>query len=94
MTVVERTAEWRAGAKISHSEDGPWTLNRSLSGLSWALSPGFWPIGSSRASAWFIGGWLFGQLGISIGTGIISTIIVAFVGAVILLLVVGAIRRR
>ena len=42
----------------------------------------------------FIGGWLFGQLGISIGTGISSTIIVAFVGAVILLLVVGAIRRR
>lgn len=41
-----------------------------------------------------IGGWVFGQLGIRIGGGIVGTIFVAFIGAVILLLIVGAVRRR
>jgi uncharacterized membrane protein YeaQ/YmgE (transglycosylase-associated protein family) len=41
----------------------------------------------------FIGGWLFGTLGISIGEGFISTIITAFIGAVILLLVLRLLRR-
>lgn len=42
----------------------------------------------------FIGGWLFGVLGVSIGGGIIGQIVTAFVGAVLLLLLVSAIRRR
>ena len=40
----------------------------------------------------FLGGWLFGLLGISIGSGFIGDVIAAFVGAVILLLVLRAIR--
>jgi len=40
-----------------------------------------------------IGGWLFDQLGISIAGGIIGTIIEAFVGAVILLLILSGFRR-
>jgi uncharacterized membrane protein YeaQ/YmgE (transglycosylase-associated protein family) len=41
----------------------------------------------------FVGGWLFQQLGISLGTGIISTILTAAIGAIVVLLVVGLIRR-
>lgn len=41
----------------------------------------------------FIGGWLFSALGISIGGGILGTIITAFIGAVVLLLLVRGIRR-
>ncbi len=41
-----------------------------------------------------IGGWLFSLLGIGIGLGIIGDIIVAFIGAVILLLIVRAVRGR
>jgi uncharacterized membrane protein YeaQ/YmgE (transglycosylase-associated protein family) len=39
-----------------------------------------------------IGGWLFGQLGISAG-GLLGAIITAFVGAVILILLLRLIRR-
>ncbi len=42
----------------------------------------------------FVGGWLFGVLGISIGSGIVGSILVAVIGAVVLLLVLSAIRRR
>ena len=42
----------------------------------------------------FLGGWLFGVLGISIGGGIWATILAAFVGAVILLLLIRGTRRR
>ncbi len=42
----------------------------------------------------FIGGWLFGVLGIAVGGGLGGVIIVAVVGAVVLLLLVTAIRRR
>jgi uncharacterized membrane protein YeaQ/YmgE (transglycosylase-associated protein family) len=38
----------------------------------------------------FLGRWLFGQFGISLGTGVIPEIIVAFVGAFVLLLIVHA----
>ncbi|SRR6266545_3763510 len=38
----------------------------------------------------FLGRWLFGQFGISLGTGVVPDIIVAFVGAFVLLLVVHA----
>ncbi len=42
----------------------------------------------------FIGGWLFSQLGISIGApGLVSSIITAFVGAAILLLIIRLVRR-
>ena len=40
----------------------------------------------------FVGGWLFGVLNISIGTGLVNAIIAAFVGAVILLLILRALR--
>jgi uncharacterized membrane protein YeaQ/YmgE (transglycosylase-associated protein family) len=40
----------------------------------------------------FIGGWLFSLLGISAG-GLIGAIITAFVGAVVLILILRAIRR-
>ena len=40
-----------------------------------------------------IGGWLAGVFGISIGGGLISSIIVAIVGAVILLIVLRLIKR-
>ena len=39
-----------------------------------------------------IGGWLFGVLGIGVG-GLIGAIITAFVGAVILLAILRAVRR-
>jgi len=42
----------------------------------------------------FIGGWLFGLLKIELGLGILGQIIAAFVGAVILLLVLRALRGR
>jgi uncharacterized membrane protein YeaQ/YmgE (transglycosylase-associated protein family) len=41
----------------------------------------------------FIGGWLFSALGIAIGGGIVGTIITAFIGAVVLLLIVRGVRR-
>ena len=41
----------------------------------------------------FIGGWLAGVLGISIGSGLIASIITAVIGAVILLVIVRALKR-
>jgi uncharacterized membrane protein YeaQ/YmgE (transglycosylase-associated protein family) len=41
----------------------------------------------------FLGGWLFGVLGVAIGAGIINTIFTAFIGAVVLLLIVRVIKR-
>ena len=41
----------------------------------------------------FIAAWLFPKLGIALGTGIIRQIIDATIGAVILLVIVGLIRR-
>ena len=40
-----------------------------------------------------LGGWIFGKLGISAGGGLIGAIIVAFVGAVVLLLLLRLIKR-
>jgi uncharacterized membrane protein YeaQ/YmgE (transglycosylase-associated protein family) len=40
-----------------------------------------------------IGGWLFGLLGISIGTGVLSEIVKAVIGAALLLLVLRQTRR-
>jgi len=42
----------------------------------------------------FIAGWLMPRLGIHIGRGMIGTIINATIGAVILLFVLGLVRRR
>ena len=42
----------------------------------------------------FIGDWLLPQIGIHLGTGIVSAIINAAIGAVLLLLVVGLLRGR
>jgi uncharacterized membrane protein YeaQ/YmgE (transglycosylase-associated protein family) len=42
----------------------------------------------------FIGVWLFRQLGISIGQGLVGEIITAFAGAVLLLVVVNFFRRK
>jgi uncharacterized membrane protein YeaQ/YmgE (transglycosylase-associated protein family) len=39
-----------------------------------------------------IGGWLFTRLGIAIGGGILGSIVTAFVGAVILLLILRALK--
>jgi uncharacterized membrane protein YeaQ/YmgE (transglycosylase-associated protein family) len=41
----------------------------------------------------FLGGWLFGVLGFAIGAGIINTIFTAFIGAVVLLLLVRVVKR-
>ncbi len=41
----------------------------------------------------FVGGWLFKQLGISLGAGLINTILTAAIGAIVVLLVVGLIKR-
>jgi uncharacterized membrane protein YeaQ/YmgE (transglycosylase-associated protein family) len=41
----------------------------------------------------FIGGWLFSALGIAIGGGILGTIVTAFIGALVLLLLVRGVRR-
>ena len=42
----------------------------------------------------FIGDWLLPQVGIHLGTGIVSAIVNAAIGAVLLLLVVGLLRGR
>lgn len=42
----------------------------------------------------FIAGWLLPKLGVSIGSGIIGAIIHAILGAVILLVIIGLVRRR
>jgi len=41
----------------------------------------------------FVGGWLFKTMGVSIGSGLISTIITAAIGAIVVLLVVGLLKR-
>ncbi len=42
----------------------------------------------------FIGGWIFSRLGISVGApGLLSSIITAFVGAAVLLLIIRVVRR-
>ncbi len=41
----------------------------------------------------FLGGWLFAALGIHVGVGLGGTIVTAVIGAVVLLLLVGAGRR-
>jgi uncharacterized membrane protein YeaQ/YmgE (transglycosylase-associated protein family) len=40
-----------------------------------------------------LGGWIFGQLGISIGTVLISTLITAFIGAIVLLFIINLLKK-
>jgi len=42
----------------------------------------------------FLGSWLFSLLGLSVGSGLLSEIIVAFVGAVVLLLIINLLKKR
>jgi uncharacterized membrane protein YeaQ/YmgE (transglycosylase-associated protein family) len=42
----------------------------------------------------FLGPWIFGQLNIAVGSGLLGTIVAAFVGAVVLLLVLRLFNRR
>jgi uncharacterized membrane protein YeaQ/YmgE (transglycosylase-associated protein family) len=42
----------------------------------------------------FIGGWLLPRLGLHIGSGLIAAIINATIGAVVLLVIIGLVRRR
>ncbi len=41
----------------------------------------------------FIGSWLFRQMGVSIGTGLVNHIITAVIGALVLLFLIGLLRR-
>lgn len=41
----------------------------------------------------FIGGWLFKQMGVSIGTGLVNHIITAVIGALVLLFLIGLLRK-
>ena len=41
----------------------------------------------------FVGGWLFSYFGIAVGTGLVSAIVSATAGAVVLLVLLGLVRR-
>ncbi len=41
----------------------------------------------------FIGRWLFAQLGISMGGGLLGAVLVALIGALVLLFLIGLVRR-
>ena len=40
-----------------------------------------------------LGGCLFGQFGISVGTGIVSTLITALIGAIVLLFIINILKK-
>lgn len=40
-----------------------------------------------------LGGWLFGQFGISVGTGLVSTLITALIGAIALLFIINLLKK-
>jgi uncharacterized membrane protein YeaQ/YmgE (transglycosylase-associated protein family) len=41
----------------------------------------------------FVGGWLFSYFGVTIGTGIVPAIVAATAGAVVILVLLGLVRR-
>ena len=41
-----------------------------------------------------LGGWLFSVLGLSVGGGIIGSLITALVGAVVLLFIIGLVKKK
>jgi uncharacterized membrane protein YeaQ/YmgE (transglycosylase-associated protein family) len=67
-----------------------WVAGQLVTGSGFGLIPDI-AIGIVGA---LIGTWLLPVLGIHIGSGMISAIIVATIGAVILLLIVGLLRRE
>lgn len=42
----------------------------------------------------FVGSWLFRQIGVSVGSGLISHIITSVIGALILLFLIGLVRKK
>jgi len=42
----------------------------------------------------FLGNWLFGVLGIHLGSGLLSSIITSVVGALVLLFLIGLVKRN
>ena len=40
-----------------------------------------------------LGGWLFGQFGISVVTGLVSTLITALIGAIVLLFIINILKK-
>ena len=67
-----------------------WLAGKIVHGAGFGL---IWDIVIGIVGA-LIGSWLLPQLGIVIGGGIIASIINATIGAVILLLIIGLVRRR
>lgn len=41
----------------------------------------------------FVGGWLFKTLGISLGAGVVGTILTSAIGAIVVLVLVGLVKR-
>lgn len=42
----------------------------------------------------FLGRWIFGQLGVSLAGGLLGAILTAVIGALVLLFLIGLVRRR
>ena len=42
----------------------------------------------------FVGYWLLGSLGVTLGTGVVSTILTSAIGAIVLLFIAGLFRKR
>jgi uncharacterized membrane protein YeaQ/YmgE (transglycosylase-associated protein family) len=42
----------------------------------------------------FVGSWLFGVLGVAIGSGLVSHIITSVIGALVLLFLIGLVRGK
>lgn len=75
-----------------------WLVVGLIAGVlaSFVMRGGFGIIGDIIAGiiGAFIGGWLFGLLGVSAGGGLVGSIIVAFVGACILIAILRLISRN
>ena len=84
MIVSDRSAPGSGGCDKAGSSDRQNFLRRTASAL--VLAP-------LAIAAAFVGGWIFGMLGIMQGRGLIGSIIVAFIGAVILLWVIRLVKK-
>ena len=67
-----------------------WLAGQIVRGFGFGL---LWNIVIGIVGA-FLAGWLLPRIGVSIGGGLVGSIIHATIGAVILLLIIGLIRRR
>jgi uncharacterized membrane protein YeaQ/YmgE (transglycosylase-associated protein family) len=63
-----------------------------LAGFQVTLIGRFWVTAEGLVGG-VLGGWIFGKLGISAGGGMIGSIVVAFVGAVILVGITRLLKR-